>query len=157
MDTIYCFCIILSLVLYELKVIFYSNKNNKYLEKKFFVGRESTIVYKIVFYDELFELCLSLWTVRLRWWERNLTSWTCSNVMKTYARNFRCCLSWQSASSNIKEFKKKNFKIVRKYVLKIEGGWIWLTVTYSDGADCVGCITREVIILLERLVPYLKE
>jgi len=60
MDTIYCFCIILSLVLYELKVIFYSNKNNKYLEKKFFVGRESTIVYKIVFYDELFELCLSL-------------------------------------------------------------------------------------------------
>jgi len=52
---------------------------------------------------------------------------------------------------------KKNFKIVRKYGLKIEGGWIWLTVTYSDGADCVGCITREAINLLESLVPYMKE
>ena len=52
---------------------------------------------------------------------------------------------------------KKNFKIVRKCVLETEGGWIWLTVTCSGGADCVGCIAREVINLLERLVPYLKE
>lgn len=42
-------------------------------------------------------------------------SWTCSNVMQTYARNFRCCLSLQSASSNVKECKK-SIKIVRKYV-----------------------------------------
>ena len=52
---------------------------------------------------------------------------------------------------------KKIFKIVRKYVLKTEGGWIWLTVTCSGGADCVGCSVREVINLLEKLASYLKE